>query len=142
MLKRIKYSSRFARPLDDDEITALGERSAKKNADRDITGVLMTTGGVFFQTIEGPPDEIDALYRRIAADERHTDVLLLDVEEGALERQFADWAMVTVNLDANEDVSHEPLRMLLATIFEQRRLAANLTKTLERALYHQLSDTQ
>ena len=54
MLKRLKYVSQFARALSPAQIDALTRRSAENNKKVEVTGVLMTTGGLFFQVIEGP----------------------------------------------------------------------------------------
>ena len=47
MLKRINYISSFVQDMSDDEIEELARQAAKKNAENDITGVLMAKGGVF-----------------------------------------------------------------------------------------------
>jgi hypothetical protein len=53
-MKRIKYVSRFAVPFREAELEELGMRAAKKNKGLDITGVLITSGGLFYQVLEGP----------------------------------------------------------------------------------------
>ena len=58
MHKRIHYISSFAGQMSDNEIEVLASQAAKKNAEHDITGVLMAKGGVFFQIIEGPEENI------------------------------------------------------------------------------------
>lgn len=68
--------------------------AARRNNPRDhITGALICRHDVYLQLIEGPADAIDALYARIVADDRHTDVRLLLVEDAA-ERLFPNWAML------------------------------------------------
>ena len=52
MLKRINYISSFVQDMSYDEIEELAKQAAKKNAENDITGVLMVKGEVFFQIIE------------------------------------------------------------------------------------------
>jgi hypothetical protein len=81
MLKRIKYISRFSTPLDSAAIAAIGEQASRNNQRRGLTGLLMTSGGLFYQVLEGPAEEVDAVYAAIVADERHTDVLLLSSED-------------------------------------------------------------
>jgi hypothetical protein len=71
MIKRIHYVSSFAQNMSDDEIEALASQAAKKNAENDITGVLMAQSGIFFQIIEGPEDNIDDLFKSIMRDPRH-----------------------------------------------------------------------
>ncbi|WP_161594524.1 BLUF domain-containing protein [Marimonas lutisalis] len=57
-----------------------------------ISGYLVRTMHEFFQILEGPREELDRLYTRISADERHSNVRLLS--EGPLaRRRFPNWAM-------------------------------------------------
>lgn len=68
--------------------------AARRNNPRDgITGALVCRHDVYLQLIEGPADAIDALYRRILADDRHFDVRLL-LSEDMGERMFPAWAML------------------------------------------------
>lgn len=52
-------------------------QSRARNAERGITGLLVFDGSRFCQHLEGPPDAVDALMRRIAHDARHVDVRVL-----------------------------------------------------------------
>lgn len=68
--------------------------SARRNNPRDgITGALICRHDLYLQLIEGPAPAIDALYARIAQDDRHNDVNLL-LESEVAERLFPDWAML------------------------------------------------
>jgi hypothetical protein len=134
-LKRIKYVSRYALPLSGEEIAHLAQAAARKNARLGVTGVLMTSGGIFFQIIEGPPDAVDGLFAAIARDRRHTDVLLLSAEEGAKRRLFPDWGMAAMDLDAEAGDRLEPLKAILAAVLAQRQVMDNLSAALERAVW-------
>jgi hypothetical protein len=138
MLKRIKYVSRFSAPLGETELEALGEAAAAKNKDLGVTGVLMASGGLFYQVIEGPAEAIDGLYATIEGDERHTDVVLLSVEEAVESRLFPEWSMKTVNLDAASHVRLMPLKVLMSAVFEQRRMVDNMLWAIERTLKHEM----
>jgi hypothetical protein len=138
MMKRLKYVSRFAKPLSREEIEALVVQAARKNKKYDITGILMTSGGMFFQIIEGPAESIDKLYSEIVADKRHTDVLLLGVEDRVKGRLFPDWSMKKVDLDLQSDIRAEPLKAILQAIVQQREIVERLTGALERAVWHEL----
>ena len=76
-MKRIKYVSRFAKPFSEPELEQLADLAAAKNKDLDVTGVLITSGGVFFQVLEGPEEAVDDIFAAIEADSRHTDLLVL-----------------------------------------------------------------
>ena len=67
---------------------------ARRNNPREgITGALICRHDLYLQLIEGPADAIDALYERIAADDRHTNIAVLLTEEVG-ERMFPAWAML------------------------------------------------
>ena len=138
MLKRITYVSRFAQPLTADELERLGRAAAEKNESLDVTGVLMVSGGIFYQVLEGPEEPVEGIYRSIEADERHTDVLLLREERSVDLRFFPDWSMKTINLDAAAHVRLLPLKALIKAVFEQRRLQDNMVWAIERTIQHEM----
>lgn len=138
MIKRIKYLSKFAKPMTHQEIEALAEAAARKNAELGVTGVLLAAGGVFFQILEGPQEAVDALFDTIARDPRHEQVLLLASREGCEGRLFDGWSMGTVDLDAAAEARLEPMRAILAAVFAQRQLEQELVGALERAAWEEL----
>ena len=95
MTKRITYVSRFSKPFEARALQDLGKAAAEKNRELDITGFLMASGGLFYQVIEGPEENVDKLYDAIASDDRHTDLLLLRAEENVTSRLYPDWSMKT-----------------------------------------------
>ncbi len=60
------------------------------NRDNDITGLLLYHRGQFMQLLEGGQQEVQCLYRRIAEDARHRDVVL-EVNAPADLRLFPQW---------------------------------------------------
>ena len=139
MVKRITYVSRFAKPFSETELEELGELSATNNRKLDITGVLMTSGGIFFQVLEGPPEAVDSVYAAIAADPRHSNLVVLEIEQQA-ERRYPDWSMKTVNLDASSHVRLLPLKTMMETVFEQQLLIDKMLWAIDRTLKHELRD--
>jgi hypothetical protein len=97
MLVRLMYASRAADSVDHEALLAILRKSKAENATNGITGVLCFSGGIFLQLLEGGRMQVNTLYNRIAADERHRDVVLLSYEEIG-ERRFAGWSMGQVNL--------------------------------------------
>jgi hypothetical protein len=134
-MKRIKYISRFAEDLSKEDIDALVEQAEQKNAEHDITGILVTAGHLFFQLIEGPSDSVDRLFDNIRNDERHTDVLILAAEDNVPHRIFPHWSMKKMSLDDESQVRLEPLRVLLETVMVLRKNADSLIKTIERSIW-------
>jgi Sensors of blue-light using FAD len=97
MLVRLMYASRAADSVDQEALLAILRKSKAENTANGITGVLCFSGGIFLQLLEGGRQQVNTLYNRIAADERHRDVVLLSYEEIG-ERRFAGWSMGQVNL--------------------------------------------
>jgi hypothetical protein len=140
MLKRITYVSRYAKPFTEAELDELAATAARNNRELDITGVLMTSGGIFFQTLEGPPEAVDSIYRAIVEDDRHTDVVLLGVEDNAAGRHYPNWSMKTINLDAASHVRLLPLKVMMETVYQQQQLVDKLLWTIDRTLRQEFRD--
>jgi hypothetical protein len=138
-MKRIKYVSEFSRELEPEDITALEEQCIRNNQKIGVTGVLMVSGSLFFQVLEGPEDKVDTLYESILSDDRHTRILKLADERNVKERLFPDWAMKVVSLDRSRTERLEPLHALLQTIDDQKQIITRLTNVLERAIWSELA---
>lgn len=137
MVKRIRYVSRFEKPLSEAEITSIGEQSRANNERAGLTGLLMASGGLFYQVLEGPAEAVDETYAKIVEDGRHTDLLLLSTET-EVERRFPKWSMETINLDAASYVRLFPLKALINAVFEQTRLVENMMWAIERTIQHEM----
>ena len=99
MLVRLMYASRATAALDQEEVHSILRQSRAHNPPLGVTGVLCVcpASRIFLQVLEGGRGPVNALYHRISADRRHTDVELLSYEE-ITERRFAGWSMGQVNL--------------------------------------------
>ena len=95
-MKQLIYCSR---PFGFDRATLAGILvEARRNNQRDeITGALICRHDIYIQLIEGPEAAIDALYARIAVDNRHCEVRLALSSE-ASERMFPEWEMLDDDL--------------------------------------------
>ena len=138
MFKRIKYISRFAKPLTNEDVDEIARVAVEKNEASDVTGALMVTGGIFFQVIEGPREAIDDLWSRLQKDPRHKEILLLRSEEGELARLFPEWRMKKVHLDRKADARLEPVKAILQTVLRQSIMIDELTGVLERAAWSEM----
>jgi hypothetical protein len=66
--------------------------SQRNNAGFGLTGFLHAEDGLFIQYLEGPAEQLWALYKHLHDDDRHRDLVLLG--HGALrQRRFRDWRM-------------------------------------------------
>lgn len=97
MLVRLLYASRAKRPPTAEDIEAIVAQARAHNPALGLTGILCWAGDVFLQVIEGGRQPVNQMFRQIAADPRHTEVILLDYEQ-ITERRFAPWTMGQVNL--------------------------------------------
>jgi hypothetical protein len=141
-MKRIRYISRFARALSASEIDELTRKAARDNKRRRITGMLVATGELFFQLIEGPDKAIDNLLARIRRDPRHRDLLVVGVESGALERICPDWAMARLDLGADARISLEPVKAILTAVRDGRRVIDELVASLEQLMWRELIEAE
>mgnify|MGYP003572285285 FL=1 len=89
---RLIYVSRMTETCDMKAIQEILAVSRKKNAAEDITGILVYDPTFFLQCLEGPKTAVNALYRTIMRDERHTNVTILEYAN-IQERRFGNWAM-------------------------------------------------
>lgn len=114
---RIIYVSTATRPAADLELSRMLAEARRRNAAADITGMLVFNGTDFLQVLEGEPSNVIATFERIARDQRHAEVAVLQRGIGYGQRLFADWAMGYRTL--SED---EPGHMLLNARLDLRRL--------------------
>ena len=140
MLKRINYISSFAQNMSDDEIEELARQAAKKNAENDITGVLMAKGDVFFQIIEGPEENIDRLFTTILKDPRHEKIITLGIQIGDLQRLFLGWNMKAINLDTTLSERLQPVRAIIDAVHAQSAIIETLTEALAASAWTELLD--
>jgi len=140
MLKRINYISSFVKEMSETEIEDLARQAAKNNAENDISGVLMVKGGVFFQIIEGPEENIDRLFSNILKDPRHEKVITLGIQTGDLRRLFPDWNMKEINLDTTTSERLQPVRAIIDAVHAQAVIVENLTEALALSAWAELLD--
>lgn len=98
-MQRLAYFSSAASPIDPAELAKILAASRRNNARLEVTGLLCHYDGSFLQFLEGPADTIEPLYKKIARDRRHKDLVRV-LDEPASERAFGDWSMAVV--DAQE----------------------------------------
>jgi hypothetical protein len=84
--------SEAARPVDQADLDDILAASRRNNPKLDVTGILLFENGIFLQFLEGPPDNVEALYHKIRTDSRHSNVMIL-LEQPAAKRRFSEWSM-------------------------------------------------
>jgi hypothetical protein len=138
LLKRLKYVSRSATLMTDDEVAAIGRVAAETNRALEISGVLVEASGVFFQVIEGPAKAVDDLVRRIERDPRHQELLVLNTMNDCESRIFPDWAMKTIRV-GNDDIRAAAIKLLLETAIEAQNRVALLSSGIERFVWGEVA---
>ncbi len=91
-LHQIIYISTANPELTEDRLLAILASSQKRNAERNITGLLLHADGNIIQVIEGPEDRAKKLYTKIAKDSRHRGVTLIS-SRPIQERDFPAYKM-------------------------------------------------
>jgi hypothetical protein len=86
------YASSAASQMSVRELRDILDRAQIVNSELGVTGILLHSGGSFFQVLEGDAEVIDSLYAKIGRDQRHKNVVLI-VREPIASRSFADWSM-------------------------------------------------
>jgi Sensors of blue-light using FAD len=86
------YASAATVRFDKKDLHDLLEGCRRNNAGRDITGMLLYQNKSFFQILEGPEEEVAALYEKISMDPRHDKVAKI-LQTQIAERSFAEWTM-------------------------------------------------
>ena len=93
----IVYISSAVHPFSEADLTALLKQSQQKNAELEITGILLYRDGEIMQLIEGPDEAVKKLAKTIYADQRHRGIIQL-LEKKISRREFPDWSMEFQNL--------------------------------------------
>lgn len=91
-LLRLFYLSRARPGIAREEIDAILATARERNAEQQLSGVLVYGGGHFLQVLEGREVPLLKLYTRIAEDPRHRDCVLLNIGP-ITKRLFDEWSM-------------------------------------------------
>lgn len=91
-LSRMCYASTATAKCSSLQVGSILEASFRNNANLDVTGALFFGNNYFLQFLEGPRENVNLLYHKIALDERHTRLQVLQFKEiGG--RYFEEWSM-------------------------------------------------
>lgn len=94
----LTYMSRACAHISEEELQGILENARLKNAEADVTGLLLLRSGTFFQLLEGKRHDVLATFARIARDPRHRQIdVLFEFEEEGAKRFFPHWQMGNVD---------------------------------------------
>ena len=88
----IVYFSSSISLFQEADLASLLQQSRDYNALQGISGILLINQGRIIQVLEGKQEIIEALYKRIEQDRRHTDVIKV-VDVPIEKRSFVGWSM-------------------------------------------------
>jgi hypothetical protein len=89
---RIIYQSRSVEPLTWEIVRSITAVSEKNNEAAGVTGVLLASRKHFLQALEGRFEDVNAVFRRIARDDRHDELNLVGFSLIDA-RLFGGWGM-------------------------------------------------
>lgn len=96
------------------DLKAMVGKARARNRSLGVTGMLLFEDGCFFQTLEGPPKELDILWSSIKHDNRHNNIDVLS-EHIVTARLFSDWDLL---LDGPSDDELSPKAALPPALAE------------------------
>ncbi len=126
-IHNLVYCSQASADLDDEVIASIIATARHHNPRLGITGLLVFGQGIFFQWLEGPRDNVTGLLARIAADTRHTNLVVLSQEDDIRDRLFPEWDMEWVEAADIREVLEDALQQS-ADEKQQRMLSQMLSE--------------
>ena len=135
-LVQLVYASSYAKDLALEDMREIARTSQRNNSKVGITGMLLFGDRQFLQCLEGGRSVVTKTFVRIAADERHTQVVLIEIVP-IVERQFGAWSMAhqqVAKLDPEMIARYtpngcfDPLKMMAAQATGLLREAAAMQK--------------
>ena len=91
-LIELSYVSQSANDMGILGLMNLLEDVVHKNKRNGITGVLFYDNCIFGQIMEGYPQHVELIWKSIAADPRHKEIQVLDINP-LQKRRFSSWSM-------------------------------------------------
>jgi hypothetical protein len=97
----IVYFSTSISLFQESDLASLLQQSQHDNALAGISGILLINQGRIIQVLEGKQEIIEALYKRIEQDRRHTDVIKV-VDVPIEKRSFVGWSMACGKMTSHQ----------------------------------------
>jgi hypothetical protein len=122
------YTSQARQAFSDTDLKKLLMRARSNNGKINVTGMLISHGGVFLQAVEGDELSVRDVFKRIEKDARHTGIAVLRSQSSFGERRiFGDWWMGFANASSNAQV----LKGFVDLGADQDLLTLNETEAME-----------
>jgi hypothetical protein len=122
------YTSQARQAFSDTDLKKLLMRARSNNGKINVTGMLISHGGVFLQAVEGDELSVRDVFKRIEKDARHTGIAVLRSQSSFGERRiFGDWWMGFAHASSNAQV----LKGFVDLEADQDLLTLNETEAME-----------
>jgi len=118
-LSQLVYVSDAAVAMGAAAVELIVKRCRRNNAERNISGLLIYSGGHFIQLLEGHEPVLANLFAKISQDARHQHVEQLHFA-AASERLFPDWRMGLLNLDKIDPLDRSRLKTFVNGVSRQQ----------------------
>ena len=105
-MRQLVYTSIATADFAEGDLFRIVSQSARKNGDIGLSGFLLYSNRRFLQLLEGPADQISALYGVIQSDKRHCDCTVV-LDEQIAHSAFSKWSMRRVRSTSNDAISAE-----------------------------------
>jgi hypothetical protein len=122
-INQLVYLSQSVKKMSLEDLNAIQRVAKTNNEPLDVTGSLFYNGGWFLQVLEGAPDVLDKLYKKIAKDQRHKNSRVL-YNEPATFRTFGRWSMNMTNLEDRQADKYEQLCEVIEAAQANRKIGA------------------
>ena len=122
-INQLVYLSQATRKMSSDELNAILKIAQDNNKKIDVTGSLFYNGGWFLQVLEGSPDTLSTLYKKIEKDPRHKNSRIL-YNETANFRLFSRWSMNMTNLENRQADKYDQLLEVITAAQTDRKVGS------------------
>lgn len=102
-MHQLVYTSTATIPMDEDGLNQLLEQSRQRNAELEITGLLLYHQSSFMQVLEGSQKNVDLVFESIKRDTRHHHIEVV-LNEAVEAREFSDWTMAFQQIKTARDL--------------------------------------
>ena len=92
MFAHLSYRSSALQEFTDQELSELEISASNSNKALDVTGVFLYSNGDFFQSLEGPPSQLEKVWSKILADNRHSITEVQPLSFSSI-RMYSGWNM-------------------------------------------------
>ncbi len=91
-LYSLVYTSTASRPLAKSDLERILDNARRRNAQEQVTGLLLFTHGNFMQYLEGPQGGVATIFELIKKSSLHSHIIEVSSKSIA-KREYGDWSM-------------------------------------------------